>query len=74
MVAIARAVILPVVCCGCETWSHVEGRKQVEGVRGWGAEGDTGPKLAEVTEKWRKLRSEELKNVCPSPSINRVTD
>jgi len=21
VIAIARAVILPVVCCGCETWS-----------------------------------------------------
>jgi hypothetical protein len=31
-----------------------------------------GPKRDEDTEGWRKLRNEELHNLCSSPSIIRI--
>ena len=70
---IYRAIILPLVLCGCETWSltlREERRLRVfeNGVlrRIFGAKRD------EVTGEWRKLHNEELHVLYRSPNIVRV--
>jgi hypothetical protein len=63
-VKIHKAIILPVVLYGCETWSLIlreEHRLRVFGNmvlrRIFGTKGD------EVTGEWRKLHNEELHNL-----------
>jgi len=70
---IYRTVILPVVLCGCETWSltlREESRLRVSENRVFRR--IFGPKRDEVTEEWRKLHSEELNDLYSSPIISRV--
>ena len=58
-VKIHRTIILPVVLCGCETWSltlREERRLRVFGNRALRRK--FGPKRDEVTGEWRKLHSE----------------
>jgi hypothetical protein len=58
---------------GCETWSLIlreEHRLRVFENRV--LRRIFGPKRDEVTGGWRKLRNEELRNLCSSPSIIRV--
>jgi hypothetical protein len=66
---------LPVVLCGCETWSltlREEHRLRVfENRVLWRI---FGPKRDEVTEGWRKLHNEELYGLYSSPSIVRVIE
>jgi hypothetical protein len=31
-----------------------------------------GPKRDEVTREWRKLDNEELRDLCPTPSVIRI--
>jgi hypothetical protein len=67
-----KAVIVPVVLYGCETWSITlrEGhRLRVFGNRV--LRGMFGPKRDEVTGEWRKLHSGELCNLYSSPDIVR---
>ena len=72
-IKIYRTIILPVVLCGCETWSltlREERRLSVFENRVlrrifW-------PKRDEVTREWRKLHNEELNDLCCSPNIVRV--
>jgi hypothetical protein len=69
-VEIYKTIILPVVLCGCETWSVTfrEGhRLRVSENRV--LRGTFGPKRDEVMGEWRKLHSGELHNLCSSPDI-----
>jgi hypothetical protein len=71
-VKIYKAIILPVVLYGCETWSvtlMVEHRMRVSEYRV--LRGIFGPKRAEVTGEWRKLHSGELHNMYSSRDIIR---
>jgi hypothetical protein len=67
-----RTIIVPVVLCGCETWSVIlreEHRLRVFENRV--LRGMFGPKGDEVTVEWRKLHSGELHNLYSSPDIIR---
>jgi hypothetical protein len=71
-VKIYKSIIVPVVLCGCETWSVTlrEGhRLRVFGNRV--LRGMFGPNRHEVTGEWRKLHNEELHNLYSSPDIIR---
>jgi len=66
-------IILPVVLCGCETWSLILREER----RLWTFEKTVlrrvfGPKKEEVTGKWRKLHNAELNDLYSSPNIFRV--
>jgi hypothetical protein len=70
-----RIIILPVVSCGCETWSltlREERRMRVFEnrmlIRIFGTKTD------EVTWEWRKLHSEGLNDLYSSPTIIRVIE
>jgi hypothetical protein len=72
-VKIYKSIIVPVVLCGCETWSVTlrEGhRLRVFGNRV--LRGMFGPKRDEVTGEWRKLHSGELHNLYSSPDIRQI--
>jgi hypothetical protein len=63
-----------VVLYGCETWSLT--LREEHGMRVFESRvlrRIFGPKTAEVTGGWRKLHNEELHNLCPSPSIIRMS-
>jgi hypothetical protein len=65
-----KTIIFPVVLYGCETWSlalREEHRLRVFETRV--LRKIFGPKRDEVTGEWRKLHSEELRNLYSSPSI-----
>jgi hypothetical protein len=71
-VKIYKAIILPVVLYGCETWSitlREEHRLRVCENRVLSR--IYGPKWDEVMEEWRKLHSGELHNLYRSPDIIR---
>jgi hypothetical protein len=71
-VKLCRAIILPVVLYGCETWSvtlREEHRLRVFENRV--LRGILGPKRDEVTGEWRKLHSGELHNLYSSPDTIR---
>jgi hypothetical protein len=72
-IRIYKTVILPVVLCGCETWSLIlreEHRLRVFESRV--LRRIFGPKRGEVTGGWRKLHTEDLHNLFFSPSIIRM--
>jgi hypothetical protein len=74
-VTIYRTIILPVVLYGCETWSLTlmeEHRLRVFENRV--LRRIFGPKRDEVMGEWRKLHSEELHSVYPSPDIIRQSN
>jgi hypothetical protein len=67
-----KTIILPVVLCGCETWSltpREERRLRVFENRV--LRRIFGPKRDEVTGEWRKLHNEELHTFYSSPDIIR---
>jgi hypothetical protein len=71
---IYKTIILPVVQNGCETWSltlREEHRLSVFENRV--LRRIFGPKRDEVTEEWRKLHNEELRDLYSSPSIIRIS-
>jgi hypothetical protein len=71
-VKIYKTLILPVVLCGCETWSltlREEHRLRVFGNRVLRI--IFGPKRHEVTGEWGKLHNGELHNLYSSPEIIR---
>jgi hypothetical protein len=64
---------MPLVLYGCESWSlalREEHRLRVFENRV--LRKIVGPTRDEVTGKWRKLRNEELHDLCSSPSIIRI--
>jgi hypothetical protein len=72
-IKIYSTVILPVVVCGCETWSLT--LREERGV--WILENRLlrrilCPKRVEKTGEWRKLSNEELNDLSCSPNIVRV--
>jgi len=72
-IKIYRTIILPVVLCGCETWSltlREERRLSVSENRV--LRGMFGSKRDEETREWRKLRNEELNDLYSTPYIVRV--
>jgi hypothetical protein len=72
-IRIYKAIILPVVLYGCETWSltlRKEHRLRVFENRV--LRKIFGPKRDEVTGEWRKLHNEELRDLYSSPSIIRI--
>jgi hypothetical protein len=69
-VRIHKAIILPVVLYGCETWSREEHRLSVFENRV--LRNMFGPKRDGVTGGWRKLHNKELHNLYSSPNIIRI--
>jgi hypothetical protein len=72
-IRIYKAIILPVVLYGCETWSltlREEHRPRVFENRV--LRRTFGPKKDEVTGEWRKLHNEELHDLYSSSSIIRM--
>jgi hypothetical protein len=70
---IYKAIILPVVLYGCETWSltlREEHRQRV--FENKVLRRIFGQKMDEVTGGWRKLHNEELRDLYPSPSIIKI--
>jgi hypothetical protein len=72
-IRICKAIILPVVLYGCETSAltlREEHRLKVFENRV--LRRIFGPKSDELTERWRKLHNEELRDLYSSPSIIRL--
>jgi hypothetical protein len=71
-IKICRAVILPVVLYGCETWSLTSKEEHRLRVFENVLRKICGPERDEVTEKWRRLHNEELHELYSSPNIIQV--
>jgi hypothetical protein len=71
-VRIYKAIILPVVLYGCETWSLTVREEHKLRVFEERVLRIFGPKRDGVTGGWRKLHTEELHNLYSSPSIIRI--
>jgi hypothetical protein len=67
---IYKAITVPVVLYGCETWSL--GLKEEHSLRVFRRL--LGPKRDVVAGGWRKLHNEELHRLYPSPSIIRMLE
>ena len=68
-----RTIILPVVLYGCETWSlALRGESSLRVFENRVLRRLFGPKRDEVTEEWKKLHKEELKDLYSLPNIVRV--
>jgi len=65
--------MLPVVMCGCETWSLILREERKLRVFENTVLGRTfGPRKEDVTGEWRRLHNEELNDLYFSPNIVRV--
>jgi len=65
---------LPVVLCGCETWSLIlREERRLRVFENRVLRRVFGPKRDEVTGEWRKLRNEELNDLYCSLNIVRVS-
>jgi hypothetical protein len=63
-----------VVVYGCETWSLTLREEHRLGVfENRVLKRIFGPNRDEVTGEWRKLHNEEIRNLCSSPSIIRIS-
>jgi hypothetical protein len=72
-VRIYKTIILPVVLYGCETWSlTVREEQELRVFEKRVLRRIFGPKRDGVTGGWRKLHTEELRNLYSSPSIIRI--
>jgi len=72
-IKIYRTLILPVVLCGCETWSCT--LRKVHGLSVFEnrvLRRIFEPKRDEATEEWRRLHKEELYDLYTSTNIMRV--
>jgi hypothetical protein len=66
-----KTIILPVVLCGCETWSLTLGEEhRLRVFENMVLRRIFGPRRNEVTGQWRKLHKEELGDLYSSPRIN----
>jgi hypothetical protein len=71
-VKIYKTIILPVVLCGCETWSvTLREKHRLTVFENKVLRRIFGPKRDEVTGEWRKFNNGELHNLHSSPDINR---
>jgi hypothetical protein len=71
-IKIDRTVILPVVLCGCESWSLTLGEEhRLRVFENRVLRKIFGPK-GEEDVSWRKLRSDELHSLYSSPNIVQV--
>jgi hypothetical protein len=71
-VKIYKTIILPVVLCGCETWSlTLREERRLRVFENRVLRRIFGPKWDEITAEWRKLHSEEFHILYSSPSIVR---
>jgi len=70
-----RTIILPVVLCGCETWSlTLKEESRLRMFENVVLGRIFGPKSDEVTGEWRKLDNEEFNDMYFSPDIFRVIE
>ena len=72
-IKIYGSIIVPVVLCGCETWSPT--LREECGLRVFEnrvLRRIFGPKMDEVRGEWRKLHNEELSDLYSLPNIVRV--
>ena len=69
-IKIYRNIILPVVSCGCETWSlTLRKERRLRLFENRALRKTFGPKKEEVTGEWRRLHNEGLDDQFPSPNI-----
>jgi len=62
--------ILPVVLCGCKTWSRtLREERKLRVFENMVLRGIFGTRRDEVTGKWRRLHNEELNDLYSSPNI-----
>jgi hypothetical protein len=72
-IKIYRIIILPVVLYGCETWSLIlREERKLRVFENRVLRRIFGPKMAEITWEWRKLRNEELNDLYLSQNIIRA--
>ena len=71
-IKVYRNIILPVVLCGCETWSLILREKNWLRVFENRVLRIFGPKRDEVTRELKELRIEKLYDLYCSPNIVRV--
>jgi len=68
-----RAIILPVVLYGCETWSlTLREERKLRLFENMVLRRIFGPRREEVTGEWRRSHNEELNDLYSSPNIVRV--
>jgi len=72
-IKIYRAIILPVVLYGCETWSlTLKEERRLRVFENRVLRKVFGPKTDKLTGEWRKLHNEELNDLYSLPNIVRV--
>jgi hypothetical protein len=72
-IRIYKAIILPVVLYGCETWSlTLREEHRLRAFENRVLRKIFGSKTDEVTGEWRKLHNDELRDFYSSPSIIRI--
>jgi len=72
-IKIYRTIILPVVLCGCETWSlKLREERRLRVFENRVLRRSFGPKRDEVTGEWRKLHNVERNDLYFSLNIIRV--
>src|SRR5215469_13295115 len=70
---ICRTIILPVVLCGCETWSlKMRKERRLRVFENGVLRRVFGPKRDEITGEWRKLHNEEVRDLYSLSNIVRV--
>ena len=68
-----KVIILPVVLCGCETWSlTLREERRLRVFENRVLRIVFGPKRDEVTGEWKKLHNEELSDLYSLTNIVRV--
>ena len=74
-IKIYRTIILPVVLCGCETWSLIlREERKLRVFEDMVLRRIFGPRRDEITGELRRLRNEELNDLYTSPNIVRVIE
>ena len=72
-IKIYRNIILPVVLCGCETWSlTLREERKLRVFENMVLRRIFGSRRDEVTGEWRRMHNEELNDFYSSPNIVRV--